>query len=305
MAKIKGPTLQPYPRQGTSLLSDPALFPLLQPSMDESVISAAIRTAFERCLTDKKGRLKRNIDSPKALVDLTIKHLQERSDPVLTSYFVGQIEIEDLFDFDAVSYEMQRHRMTIGIFYQYLILELMQHQWSVFDASREGDIVADVSTPGFDPGLRLYMSIKKSADTVGGQDVGGVIRRLENVAKEEKNLTRPYLCVIGIATPSKGKLKGYDDRLVKCNREGQPYSLNCEYWGPGFIFPYITGRSAIEIYRKAIKQVATYLPFMSLKFRKECSELLKQKLAKMKLLDVNGKIDPLKFLTFSVGETIE
>lgn len=253
MAKRTGPTLQPYPREGTGLLSDPALFPQLDPPMDESKITAAIKSAFERCVRDKKGRIKRNIESPESLVALTIKHLQERSDPVLSAYFVSQLEVEDLFDFDAVSYEMQRHRMTIGVFYQYLILELMKHRWDVFDAPREGDIVADVTTPGFEPGLRLYMSIKKSSDTVGGQDVGGVIRRLENIAKEEKNLNRPYLCVIGIATPSKGKLKGYKDRIVKCNREGHAYSLNCEYWGPGFIFPYVTGRVASEIYMKAIR----------------------------------------------------
>src|SRR5690606_26233304 len=131
-----------------------------------------------------------------------IEHLRTRSDPILSPMFVSQCNIEDIFELDAVSHEMQRHRMTIGIFYQYLLLELMRKKWYVFDSSREGDIVADIETPKFSQGIRLYMSVKKSKDTVGGQDIGGVIRRLESLAKEEKNLTRPYLCVLCVATPS-------------------------------------------------------------------------------------------------------
>jgi len=297
MAKIKGPTLQPYPRQGTSLLSDSTLFPLLHPPMDESVISAAIRTAFERCLRDKKGRLKRNIDSPRALVDLTIKHLQERSDPVLTSYFVGQIEIEDLFDFDAVSYEMQRHRMTIGVFYQYLILELMKHRWNVFDASREGDIVADISTPGFEPGLRLYFSVINSRVINKKQKIGDEIRRLESLASKEKDVIRPYICVIVNSTPSERFIKKHNERRIKCNRNGIQYSLNSEYWESDFTIRFLTGRSPVEIYINVIKQIKSYLPLKSIEYREEGSLLLKQKLEERKLLNPNGKIDPFRLLT--------
>ncbi len=119
--------------------------------------------------------------------------------------------------------------------------------------------------------------------------------------EEEKNLTRPYLAVICIATPSKGKLHGFDDRKIKTNRQGQPYSLNCEFWGPGFIFPFITGRKATEIYLFAIKEVSKYLPFMTIKFRKECSVILKEQLEGLGLLNVEGKIDPFKFLKFSIN----
>lgn len=47
MTKRKGPTLQPYPRQGMSLLSDPDLFPMLEPPMDERTISAFKDVFFE------------------------------------------------------------------------------------------------------------------------------------------------------------------------------------------------------------------------------------------------------------------
>ncbi len=295
-------TIQPYPREGIEVLSKETLYPKLSPPMSFEKINNAIKIAFNRCLKNKRGKKKELPDSPEKWVDLTIKHLKERSDPIISSYFVSQLKAEELFELDAISYEMQRHRMTIGIFYQFLLLELMRYRWSTFDAQREGDVVADIDTGDFEPGIRLYISVKKSADTVGGQDISGVIRRIEDVAKEDQNLNRPYLCVICIATPSKGKLKGYNDRYIKTNKQGSPYSNNCEYWGPGFIFPFVTGRNAADIYLYSIKEVSKYLPFMTLRFRTECSQLLKERLRKLNLLNSDGSINPEKFLMFSIGK---
>ncbi len=293
--------LQPYPREANSLLSANFLFPRKEPVISQKVLDQSIDTAFKRCLKNKKGVFKEYKKSSSELVKLTLKHLKERSDPILSPFFLSQLNIEDIFELDAVSYEMQRHRMTIGVFYQYLILELMRKTWNVFDGSREGDIIADIDTPQYELGLRLYMSIKKSVDTVGGQDVSGVIRRLENEAKAEKNLSRPYLCIMGIATPSKGKLKGFEDRKTKTNKFGQPYSLNCETWGPGFIFPYITGLDALEVYKQSINKVSKYLPFLTLESKKECSQLLQDELLNLNLIDSNNRIDIYKFLLYILG----
>jgi hypothetical protein len=304
MARKKyGPTLQQYPRVEGTLLATNELFPPLQPPMDNSLIVDCIDKAFTRCNLKKSGKTRDIASSPKALVELCIKHLKTRSDPIISPYFVSFCNVDDLFELDAVSHEMQRHRMSIGVFYQYLLLELMRKRWNVFDGSREGDIIADIETPTFKQGLRLYMSVKKSKDTVGGQDVPGVIHRLESIAKEEKNLTRPYLCVVCIATPSQGKLLSYSDRHVRCNTEGSPYSLNCEHWGPGFIYPYITGHNAKEIYLQGIKRVAKHLPFFTLIHRKECSALLKKRLYELGLLNENGKLLPEKFLAFCCSES--
>lgn len=248
MRQKQSPRLPQYPRQGDTLLADPSLFPRAKPLSIE-IITEAVDRAFLRCKQKKSGEEKVQADTPEKLVELCIEHLRTRSDPILSSYFVSQCDVDDLFAFDAVSHEMQRHRMSIGIFYQFLLLELMRRRWNVFDGYHEGDIVADIDTPGFLKGLRLFMSVKKSVDTVGGQDVGGVINRLENMAKQEKNLTRPYLCVLCIATPSGGKLASYEeDRYMRCRKDKSPYSLNCEFWGPGFIFPYTTGRRHDCIY---------------------------------------------------------
>jgi len=304
MARQKnGPKLQQYPRLEASLLAKDELFPTPKPSMSLNVITQCIDLAFKRCNLNKSGKKREIADNPEKLVDVCIKHLKTRSDPIISSYFVSLYNVQDIFELDAVSHEMQRQRMSIGVFYQYLLLELMRKQWSVFDGSREGDIIADIDTPTFSKGLRLYMSVKKSGDTVGGQDVPGVIKRLETIAKEEKNLTRPYLCVVCIATPSHGKMHSTQtDRKIKCDRSGNPYSLNCEHWGPGFVFPYITGRNAKEIYLMGIKRVAEHLPFYSLQYKKECSDLLTKRLEKLGLLDKEGKISQHKFLAFCCSE---
>lgn len=299
MARRLGPELQEYPRIPGSLLAPPEMFPLRNPPMNINAIEDAVDIAFDRCTKTKTGN-KRNVPStPSQLVDSCLNHLRTRSDPILSPYFVSLLDPQSLFDFDAVSYEMQRHRMTIGVFYQYLLLELMRVHWQVFDGYKEGDIVADIDTPTFSKGLRLYMSVKKSSDTVGGQDFGGVVRRIETIAKEEKNLTRPYMCVFCIATPYAGRVAPFEeDRRIKSNRDGKPYSMNCEVWGPGFIYPYLTGRSAKEIYVLGIQRVAAHLPFLSIEFRQECATLLAEKLNELELLDGQGHIAPARFLDF-------
>ena len=301
MAKRQGTQdFQPYPREDGQVLARGELFPKPSQPISQEKVNLAIDVAFDRAMRNKKGQFKVVADTPEKLVDNCIKHLKERSDPILSPAFVSQLAPEDLFDLDAISHEMQRHRMTIGIFYQFLLLELMKSRgWVVFDGASEGDIVADVETPTYAPGLRLYFSVKKSSDTVGGQDVPGVVRRLESLAKGEKNLTRPYLCVLCVATPTRGRLLGYaEDRKLKRTREKHYLSLNCEIWGPGFVFPYVSGHEAQEIYLAAFRRAAKYLPFRTLQFREECATLLKEKLTALELIDAIGKIDAERFLRF-------
>jgi hypothetical protein len=169
-----------------------------------------------------------------------------------------------------------------------------------YDGKKEGDVEADIETPGFAKGLRLFMSVKKSADTVGGQDVEGMIRRLEAMAAADKNLTRPYLCVACIATPPGGKIRSYfESRQMRRNNEGYPYSPNCEVWLPGFVFPFISGLSPNEVYRAAFSRLADFLPFYALTQREECAKLLTEELNKLGLVDENtGRIAPDKFQAF-------
>ncbi|MBS1789373.1 MAG: hypothetical protein JST85_16730 [Acidobacteria bacterium] len=120
------------------------------------------------------------------------------------------------------------------------------------------------------------------------------------MATEDKNLTRPYLCVVCVATPPRGKILSYNEsRQMKRNNEGHPYSPNCEVWLPGFIFPFICGLSPTEVYKAALEKVSEFLPFHALPQRRECAELLSAKLNELELVNAEtGKLDLLRFQEF-------
>lgn len=305
-------TPQPYPRGKSDYRAKSSLFPKLQPPMELKIMQDAIRKALGRTNKNKKGEDAKSPNTPEELVKVCLKHLKERSDPIMGTSFYSKLSASELFEMDEIPHEMQRYRMKIGIFYQYLLIELMRansnRKNSLFisasDGMREGDVVADIHTPGYSKGLRLYISVKKSIDTVGGQDMGGAIKRLEDVAKKDKNLNSPYLCVIAIATPIRGRILGYDDsRQMRYNVDHFPYSVNCEIWQPGFLFPYITGRSATEVYNETTKLIEDYLPFYSLKFRKECGDLLQKELIKQCIADKNGKIIKEELFKYIASES--
>jgi hypothetical protein len=297
MAIKKTMGLQPYPRREGEFLAADSMFPKSAPITDKK-LNQAIKSAFDRILTKKKGLKKSTELSPEKLVQICMNHLKERSDPILSPSFLSQLELSDIFVMDAVSHEMQRHRMKIGEFYQFLVIELMKLSFrAVYDGKREGDVEAEVETPGFKPGIRLYISVKKSKDTVGGQDIEGVFRRLESLGKEDKNLTRPYMGIFAIATPPKGFVASFESsRAMRYKQDGSLYSPNIEEWLPGFLFPYICGRLPQEAYKAALQYVSIYLPFSSLRFKNECSALLVARLKQLDLIDnTNGRIDPAKF----------
>jgi hypothetical protein len=301
--------LQPYPRE-PEYIAQHLLFSKLNPPLDYAVIQTAIKSAFERMNKTRKGKQRGSLDEPAKLVKACLKHLKERNDPVIMASFFSKVDAKDVFEMDAISYEMQRYRMLMGQFYQYLLLELMRASSKVNgssflnanDGKREGDVEADIRPHGYSQ-MRLYISVKKSSDTVGGQDLGDAIKRLERVAKDDQNRTAPYLCAIAIANPTKGRIVSYRaSRQIKYNSSGSPYSWNCELWGPGFIFPYVTGRSASNIYREAAKVAGDYLPFYSLKFRKESSELLVKELVGMGIANEQGKVIIDKLFEYMVQD---
>lgn len=292
--------LQSYPRRPDSYIADDVLFPRPQPLADFKLRNA-IKAAFERMLKRKTGTTTSPHFSPAQLVQICLVHLQQRGDPILNPSFLSQCELEDVFAMDAIAHEMQRHRMKIGNFYQFLVIELMKTQYpNVYDGKREGDVEAELNTPAFERGIRLFISVKKSSDTVGGQDIGGVFRRLETLAKQDKNLTRPYMGVVAVATPPKGMTDDYQNsRTVRFQADGSPYSPNCEVWYPGFIYPFVCGREASEVYKEALKQVSNYLPFNTLKHEAECAKILVEELKKLGLVSPEtGRIDPQKFQEF-------
>ena len=130
---------------------------------------------------------------------------------------MSKCKIEEVFELDAISHELQRQRMKIGVFNQFLIIELMKEGFpSTHDGVREGDVQVEIATPGFPKGVRIYMWVKKSADSVGGQKVGEMLERLEDIGLADKNVTRPYLGVVAYATPPRGTILPYNqNRSIK------------------------------------------------------------------------------------------
>lgn len=304
--------LQNYELEEGSILLKHSLLPKLNPPLDNKEIRTAIEMAFERTRKTRKGNEGRVIDTPEGLVKTCLKHLKERHDPIIGASFFSTVGAKEVFEMDAISYEMQRYRMKIGQFYQYLILELMRaaskrqgsHIINAGDGKREGDVEADIRLSNGKE-LRLYISVKKSGDTVGGQDLGDAIKRLEQVAKTDQNRTSAYLCVIAIANPDKGWIGDYkESRQIKNDSKGRPYSMNCEMWWPGFTFPYIAGRSVTEIYKEAAKLAVKYLPFYSLKFKKQCSDMLHKELVNMGVATEDGKIFIEKLFEYLESESM-
>ncbi|MGD0395526.1 MAG: hypothetical protein ABSB26_01270 [Nitrososphaerales archaeon] len=305
--------LEDYPRDKKTMLAKSSLFPRLDPPLKDGTIREAIKEAFERAQRTRGGKPGKLIDTPEKLVEVCLRHLKERNDPIIGSSFLASMDAGDVFEMDAVSHEMQRYRMKIGNFYQYLLLRLMRASakradspiQNATDGKREGDVEADIEPDG-GPEIRLYISVKKSKDTVGGQDIPSAMDRLEDVARADQNRTAPYLCVVAIGGPSKGRIGSYEkSRELKYLRGGNVVSYNCEIWGPGFVFPYITGRSASYIYKEASKVVGEYLPFYSLKFRKESSKLLVEALKEKGIATLSGRILSDRLFDYMVKEAEE
>jgi len=79
--------LQPYPREGQTLLSADFLYPKKEFPISINDLEDTIDKAFSRCFKNKKGESRIYFETPESLVKLTLKHLKERSDPILNPYF--------------------------------------------------------------------------------------------------------------------------------------------------------------------------------------------------------------------------
>lgn len=302
---------QPYPRERGDLLAKKTLFPQPNPPMTDSQVASAAGIAFRECGLTRSGKVKDVPSSPEALVKVALSHLKERTDPIDGVAFFSSVEIEDIF-LDAIFHEMHRHKMQMGDYYHKFILELMKESRSLSkpniqnanDGPREGDIIADVKTAGFSSGIRVYGSVKKSGDTVGGQDFSAALHRLERVAQEDQGRRRPYLCAFMIGNPIKGILRSYEDsRHIRGDRQKRPYSENGEVWEPGFIFPFVTGRPAHDVFKISLGLVEDFFPYFTIKYRKEASRRLRDELEHLGLIaSHSNRLDRDAFLKFVTNE---
>ena len=68
------------------------------------------------------------------------------------------------------------------------------------------------------------------------------------------------------------------------------------------MFPFVSGRSPIDVYALAYGRVADYLPFRTLQNRAECALLLKKQLTELGLVNDDETINAKAFLRFITGE---
>jgi hypothetical protein len=102
MANARSFSLQPYPREGTTLLARHSLFPKQNPPLSDEEITKAITAAFSRTLKNKVGTQYPVISEPEDLADLCIKHLKERNDPIFTPYFYSSCSVDEIFELDSI-----------------------------------------------------------------------------------------------------------------------------------------------------------------------------------------------------------
>ena len=106
-----------YPRERGALLAKHSLFPRMSPPMPESHVISAARAAFKKSSLTKSGEERDISSTPETLSKAALKHLKERTDPVDGVAFFSSVNVEDVFQFDAIFHEMHRHKMQMGDFY--------------------------------------------------------------------------------------------------------------------------------------------------------------------------------------------
>ncbi len=145
---------------------------------------------------------------------------------------------------------LQKQRMNSGWRYQYIAKRAAEESkrfLSISDiGSSEADFNATIKIIESKDPLNIYISVKNRTNTMGGQDWPKAIVALEEVAKNDKNRTGPYICVFGIAME-----KGL--RNIKHEKKTQvAYSSNTEIWMSDYFWPFFSNRSYEEIIRAVL-----------------------------------------------------
>lgn len=150
---------------------------------------------------------------------------------------------------------LQKGRMNSGWRYQYIAKGAAiatKRFVTVSDIGlNEADFSATIAVKNFESDLlNIYVSVKNRVNTISGGSWPKSIRALEEVAKNDKNRTGPYICVFGIAMQ-----KG--NRTIKAEQKKKtPYSFNTEVWLSDFFWPFFTNYS----YEEIAKAVLSVLP---------------------------------------------
>ncbi|MBV9961760.1 MAG: hypothetical protein JO072_05885 [Parafilimonas sp.] len=166
-------------------------------------------------------------------------------DPAATAYDCLNIHYSKVAKEQFRNRTIQKERMNSGWRYQFIARDTAIESGrfkSISDiGAAEADFNAILLEKNGNGQINIYVSVKNRANTVGGQDFPKAIRALEDVAKNDKNRTGPYLCVFGIAM-DKGQ------RIIRLeSKTKQPYSINTEVWLSDFFWPFFANYNYDEV----------------------------------------------------------
>ncbi len=148
------------------------------------------------------------------------------------------------------NWTLQKERMNSGWRYQYIAKDTANHSKRfkmVSDiGATEADFNAVIGCKNSEEIVNIYVSVKNRTNTMGGQDWPKAIWALEEMAKNDKNRTGPYICVFGIAME-----KGL--RNIKNEAKSKrPYSMNTEVWKSDFFWPFFSNYKYEDIIKAVL-----------------------------------------------------
>ncbi len=166
-------------------------------------------------------------------------------DPAATAHQIYRKHYHDVGVEQFRNRTLQKERMNSGWRYQYLVIDCAR-QTKRFEAvsdigAAEGDFTATIKflDHSREP-LSLYVSVKNRSNTMGGADWPKAIQALETVAKNDKNRTGSYCCVLGMTV---GDIEDGESRTQIAISD----SFNAEVWPPDCFWQFFANRSYTEI----------------------------------------------------------
>lgn len=283
--------VQSYPRVKIPLHKDEGLLDIeclkpLDAKIDPEIMPGLIKKAIEYAAQKTK---KEAVDIPDGADAETIKSLYakagkslfdyfRRPDPVyMASSLVGRHYSEVAEEF---FYKRNTHltSMNAGWRYQYLLVECAHKSGrfkSVSDLSTgDSDVNVIAETADGQDTVAIYITMKNRSDTISGGSGKAYLKGFEKSARDDKNRTAPYCCVIAYG-------------MQTMQRRGRKKDFgNFEVWPSNFLWPFVSGYSYGEIVKMIIKSSpdADELPSLP----DEIIEAFKQQCLKNKLINDEG-----------------
>ena len=219
------------------------------------------------------------INIPEGISKLEEKKIYDKAAKDLINYIkktdpanaVSQLLNKNLVDV-AQEFQVKKDAKTYEMFSgwrnQFLLFECAKKIGrfeTVGDVDTSFDIVATIKSLSGEV-ITLYISLKNRKDTMSGSSVRGVLSKLEDNAKNDKNRDGLYCIIIGCAIDTTRY------------RSGSSYSQNLEFWPAkllweffsGFTFPHVMNSISQQQNSRKQNKLADEL---KLSLIKECKKL--------------------------------